>query len=57
MMGRGFEHNDIQSALMDQRRIAKDPEGFRRELKSRSRTRLLVTATGILLYLYFFWLK
>lgn len=57
MMGRGFEHNNIQNALNDQRRLAQDPEGFQQELKSRSRTRLIATAIGIVIFLYFFWIK
>ena len=57
MMGRGFEHNNIQNALNDQRRLAQDPEVFRQELKSRNWARLIGTAIGIVIFLYFFWIK
>lgn len=57
MMGRGFEHNNIQNALNAQRRLAQDPEVFRQELKSRSWARLIGTAAGIVFFLYFFWIK
>ena len=57
MMGRGFEHNNIQNALNDQRRLAQDPEAFQQELKHRSWARLIGTAVGIVIFLYFFWIK